>query len=90
MVRVIVEMTVLKLISAYAPQAGRQMVEGRLYQRCITISEIDDGEKLLICGDLIGLVGAEFDGFEGVLGGFGNKECISRDDIGICTLNIAI
>ena len=33
------------------------------------VSEIDDGEKLLIGGDLNGHVGAGVEGFEGVHGG---------------------
>ena len=35
------------------------------------LSEIDSGERLLICGDLNGHVGSEIDGFESVHGGFG-------------------
>ena len=39
-----------------------------MYQR------VDESEKLLICGDLNGHVGAEVDGFEGVYGGFGFRK----------------
>ena len=35
------------------------------------VLEIDDGEKLLICGDLNEHVRAGVEGFEGVHGGFG-------------------
>ena len=35
------------------------------------LSDIDVGERLLICGDMNGQVGAEVDGFEGVHGGYG-------------------
>ena len=35
------------------------------------LSDIDVGERLLICGDMNGHVGAEVDGFEGVHGGYG-------------------
>ena len=35
------------------------------------ISDIDVGERLLICGDMNGQVGAEVDGFEGVHSGYG-------------------
>ena len=34
------------------------------------VSEMDDGEKLLIYGDFNGHVGAGVEGFEGVHGGF--------------------
>ena len=59
-VRVIVGRTVLILISAYAPQAGRHMPEKEEFFALLgkIVSEIDDGEKLLICGDLNGHVGA--------------------------------
>ena len=35
------------------------------------LSDIDAGERLLICGDMNGHVGADVDGFEGVHGGYG-------------------
>ena len=55
-VRVIVGRTVLNLISAYALQAGRQMQEKEEFFILLRkmVSEIEDGEKLLICGDLKG------------------------------------
>ena len=72
-VRVIVGRTVLILISAYAPQAGRPMSEKEEFFTLLgkIVSEIDDGEKLLIGGDWNGHVGAGVEGFEGVHGGFG-------------------
>ena len=77
-VRVFVGRTVLNLISAYAPQAGRHMPEKEEFFTLLgkIVSEIDDGEKLLICGDLNGHVGAGDEGFEDVHGGFGfGKKC---------------
>ena len=52
-VRVIVGRTVLNLISVYAPQAGRNMQEKEEFFTSLVkiVSEIDDGERLLICGD---------------------------------------
>ena len=72
-VRAIVERTVLNLISAYAPQAGRPMSEKEEFFTLLgkIVSEIDDGEKLLIGGDLNGHVGAGVEGFKGVHGGLG-------------------
>ena len=51
----------LNLISAYAPQAGRPMTEKVEFFTLLgkIVSEIDDGEKLLIGGDLNGHVGVE-------------------------------
>ena len=53
--RVIVRKTVLNLI-LYAPDISKQMVEKEelfiLLGR--NVSEVDDGEKMLICGDLNG------------------------------------
>ena len=65
--------TVLNLISAYALQAGRPRSEKEEFFTLLgkIVSEIDDGEKLLIGGDLNGHVGAGVEGFEGVHGGFG-------------------
>ena len=77
-------MTVLNLISVYAPQAGRHMGGGKI------ISEIDAGEKLLICGDLNGHVGAEFDKFESVLGGFGKKNVEDEIILELAALNHAV
>ena len=70
---VIVGRTVLNSISAYAPQAGRHMPEKEEFFTLLgkIVLEIDDGEKLLICGDLNGHVGAGFEGFEGVHGDLG-------------------
>ena len=88
-VRVIVGRTVLNLISAYAPQAGRPMLEKKEFFTLLgkIVSEIDDGEKLLICRDLNGHVGvgAGVEGFEGVHGGFGfGKRLITYEIPGKC------
>ena len=50
----------LNLISAYAPQAGRSLPEKEEFFTSLgkIVSEIDDGEKLLIGGNLNGHVGA--------------------------------
>jgi hypothetical protein len=75
--RVIVGKSVLNLVSVYAPQVGRPMEEKEEYLALLgkTLAGIDAGERLLVCGDLNGHVGAEADGFEGVHGGlgFGNR-----------------
>ena len=70
-VRVIVGRTVLNLISAYASQAGRPVRDKEEFFTLLgkIVSEIDDGEKLLIGGDLNMGVGVE--GFESVHGGLG-------------------
>ena len=72
-VRVIVGRTVLNLISAYVPQAERHRPDKKEFFTLLgkIVSEIDDGEKLLICGDLNRHVGAGDEGFEGVHGGCG-------------------
>ena len=64
-VRVIVGKSVLNLISVYAPQTGRSMVEKEEFLAMLeeVVSRIDSGERLLICGDLNGHVGSEIDGF---------------------------
>ena len=61
-VRVIVGRTVLSLISAYVPQAGRHRQDKEEFFTLLgkIVSKIDDGEKLLICRDLNGHVGFGF------------------------------
>ena len=66
--RGIVGRSVLNLFSVYAPQSGRCSQEEFFTLLGEVVSEIDDGEKLLICGDMKGNVGAEIDGFEYVHG----------------------
>ena len=71
--RVIVGSSVLNLISVYAPQVGRPMEEKEEFLALLgkVVSDIDDDESLLICGDFNGHVGTEIEGFEGVHGGCG-------------------
>ena len=70
---VIVGRTVLNLISVYVPQAERHRPENKEFFTLLgkIASEIDDGEKLLICGDLNRHVGAGDEGFKSVHGGLG-------------------
>ena len=72
-VRVIVGRTVLNLISAFAPQAGRPMPKKEEFFTLLVkiVSEIDDGEKLQFGRNLNGHVGAGVEGFEDMHGGFG-------------------
>ena len=67
-VKVIVWRTGLNLIPVHVPQAGRHMQKEEelftLFGK--RVFEIDDGEKLLICGDLKRLVGAGIEGCEDV------------------------
>ena len=60
------------LVSVYAPQSGRSKEEKEEFFTVLgkILSDIV-GERLLICEDMNGHVGAEVDGFEGVHGGYG-------------------
>ena len=71
--RVVVGRSVVNLISVYAPQSGRGKEEKEEFFTVLgnILSDIDAGERLLICGDMNGHVGADVDGFEGVHGGYG-------------------
>ena len=71
--RVVVGRSVGNLISVYAPQTGRSKEEKEEFFTVLgkILSDIDVGERLLICGDMNGHVGAEVDDFEGVHGGYG-------------------
>ena len=67
MLRIIVGRTVLNLISAFAPPAGRHVQEKEEFFTLLRkiLSEMDDGEKLQIYTDFTGDVGAGVEGFEG-------------------------
>ena len=71
--RVVVGRSVVNLVSVYAPQTGRGKVEKEEFFTVLgkILSDIDVGERLLVCGNMNGHVGAEVDGFEGVHGGYG-------------------
>ena len=72
--RVRVARSVLNIVSAYAPQVGGAVVEkGEFLLRLREVlSAVSAGERLVVCGDMNGHVGAASDGFEGVHGGFGH------------------
>ena len=72
-VRVRVGKSVLNLVSVYAPQVGRTMVEKEEFLLCWreVLSAISAEEHLMVCGDMNGHVGAKVDGFEGIHGGYG-------------------
>ena len=65
--------TVLNVVSVYAPQVGRTAEEKEEFYILLgkVLKEVGTDEKLIVCGDLNGHVGAEADGFEGVHGGNG-------------------
>ena len=71
--RVIVGKSVLNLVSVYAPQVGLQMEKKEEFLISLrkVLSAVAADERLLVCGDLNGHVGAGVDGFEGVHGGYG-------------------
>jgi hypothetical protein len=73
LLRVMVGGSVLNLISVYAPQVGRSMEEKEEFYVSLlkTVSSVDANERLVVCGDFNGHVGAEVEGFEGVHGGKG-------------------
>ena len=73
LLRIIVGKSVLNLVSVYAPQAGRSMEEKEEFYVSLlkTIASIDTSERLVVCGDFNGHVGARADGFEEVHGGHG-------------------
>ena len=60
--------SVLNLVSVYAPQVSREMVEKEefLIRLREVLSAMDARERLIVCGDLNGHVGAASDGFEGI------------------------
>ena len=63
--KVLLGKTVLNVISAYAPQAGRPNEEKEEFWVLLarTVSEMNECEKLVVCGDLNAHVGENADGF---------------------------
>ena len=59
--RVVVGRSVVNLVSVYAPQSGRGKEEKEEFFTVLgkILSDIDAGERLLICGDMNGHVGAD-------------------------------
>ena len=74
--KVLLGKTVLNVISAYAPQAGRPNEEKEEFWVLLarTVSELSECEKLVVCGDFNAHVGEDADGFEMVHGGNGFGE----------------
>jgi len=71
--RLVIGKSVLNVVSVYAPQVGRKTEEKEEFYILLgkVLKEVREHEKLIVCGDLNGHVGAEADGFEGVHGGKG-------------------
>ena len=74
--RIRVGKLVLCVVSVYAPQVGRPMEEKEEFFASLgeVLSAVDGKERLVVCGDMNGHVGAGKDGFEGVHGGYGYGE----------------
>jgi hypothetical protein len=74
-VRVNVGIWVLNLVSVYAPQVGRPMVEKENFYMVLgkTLTDLGgrNGEIAVICGDFNGHVGERIEGYEGIHGGKG-------------------
>ena len=73
LVRIVVGKCVVNLVSAYAPQVGRRKEEKEEFFALLgkVVMSIDPIEKLVLCGDMNGHVGARVDGYEEVHGGNG-------------------
>ena len=65
------------VISAYGPQTGYEEGEKEKFMEKLDqlVGKIEEGELLIVCGDLNGHVGKESEGFEEVHGGhrYGNR-----------------
>ena len=74
--KVLLGKTVLNVISAYAPQAGRPNEEKEEFWVLLAraVSELSECEKLVVSGDFNAHVGEDADGFEMVHGGNGFGE----------------
>ena len=77
LIRIRVGKRILCLVSVYAPQAGRAMVDKEEFYDALgeVLKGVKEEEALFICGDFNGHVGGEADGYEGIHGchGFGRR-----------------
>ena len=71
--RLAIGKSVLNVVSVYAPQVGRAIEEREEFYILLgkVLKDVGENDKLIVCGDMNGLVGAGADGFEGVHGGKG-------------------
>src|SRR6267154_2805533 len=76
LIRVSIGVNILNVISGYAPQVGREIVEKEEFWLALSkiVDEIGQEEFVVIDGDMNGHVGAKADGYEGVHGGKGYGE----------------
>src|SRR6267154_122476 len=76
LIRVSIGVNILNVISGYAPQVGREIVEKEEFWLALSkiVDEIGQEEFVVIGGDMNGHVGAKADGYEGVHGGKGYGE----------------
>src|SRR5437867_13302568 len=80
LIRVSIGMNILNVISGYAPQVRRAIVNKKEFS--LALSKVVDGigqeELVVIGGDMNGHMGAKADGYEGPgcawRGGYGEKE----------------
>ena len=77
LVRIRVGKRILCLVSVYAPQAGRAMVDKEEFYEALgeVLKGVKEEEAMFICGEFNGHVGRDADGYEGVHGchGFGRR-----------------
>jgi len=73
MVKIALGKVVLNIVSVYAPQVGRPLVEKEDFYNKLdgVLSGIREDERVVLCGDFNGHVGEQVEGFEGVHGGKG-------------------
>ena len=73
MLRLAIGKSVLNVVSVYAPQVGRATEEKEEFYIHLgkVLKNVGENEKLIVCGDMNGHVGAGADGFQGVHGGKG-------------------
>ena len=71
--RLAIGRSVFNIVSVYAPQTGRTREEKEEFYIVLgnVLKNIGENDRLIVCGDLNGHVGAATDGFEGVHGGKG-------------------
>ena len=73
--RLAIGKSVLNVVALYVPQVGRATEEKQKFYILLrkVLKDVGKNEKLIVCGDMNGHVGARADGFEGVQSVHGGK-----------------
>jgi hypothetical protein len=91
LLKMILNERVISIISAYAPQVGREAVAKDDFWDTLSAicMDISDKEMIIVGGDLNGHVGEGIQGYEGIHGGYGYG-CRNEEGVRILDFTVAL